>query len=452
VRRWVLTALVVLTAAAPAHAAPRPLTRISGMSEFAPAGERVLVAHVGDASVRVDAIPVTGGEARPVFFFDVPEGVRLDHVSLAASAQRAAIAIKLVRSWRDNIGVTLVFAGPPGGGWSPLPPFTDPRATQDPLDVIGLQVEGERIITIGSRGEFDMHVVMHDPDPHEIPFASPDEGRSATFAGDFVAYRTGAPGELVEGRDAGDMLVVRNWRTGAVISSGDLHRDIGAIAVRRDGRAAASTEYTGELFELRPGAPARLLTRHGGSAVYAGDSLVYRPEDGLRVIDANGAIRRFGAPTASYARFATEGSRVLWEANGCLLVDDVTAPPAAAPAPGPCPRSELALGRQAALHPARVLPIALRCVAAPRACRGTLRLTADDRARHALSGRVRFSIPAGHARRLRVPLTRRGYARLRRQVARMGEATVGVNARTDDGERFPDGPALEGPGVLPRRR
>ena len=56
---------------------------------------------------------------------------------------------------------------------------------------------------------------------------------------------------------------------------------------------------------------------------------------------------------------------------------------------------------------------------------------------------MRFSIPAGHARRVRVPLTGRGYRILRRHVARAnadGEpdaAVVIVDARTDDGERFP---------------
>ena len=144
--------------------------------------------------------------------------------------------------------------------------------------------------------------------------------------------------------------------------------------------------------------------------------------------------------------FATDGSRVFWWANGCLLVDDVSAPPAAAPGPGPCPRSELALANRSSPHLARTLPVKLRCVAAPRACRGAVRLTTVARpstAAKAISRRLRFSIPAGQARRLHVPLTGRGYRILRRKIARANapseferDVFVVVDARTDDGARL----------------
>ena len=443
-RRCVLIALVVSTVAAPASAAPRPLTRISGLSQFAPAGEQILFTRVQGANLRVFAIPVTGGATRQVFSFDVPNGLRLESVRLAASAQRAALSIQMVKSFRDAIRAVLVFAGPVGGGWSGLPPFTDPRSTPLPDLVDRIQVDGERIFTTETRGGFDdLHVVVRDPDPHEVAFASDDEATSATFAGDFVAYRTG----FVDGRDRGDVLVVRDWRTGSVVSSADLQEDVGSIALHRDGRVAAVTEYNRMLYELRPGAPPRLLSRDGGSVAYAGDSLVNWSGGGLRVIEASGRIRRFGAPTASLGGFATDGSRVFWVANDCLLVDDVSAPPAAAPGSGPCPRSELALAAQPNPHLAHTLPVRLRCVAAPRACHGALRLTTADDATpahaQAISRRVRFSIPAGRARRLRVPLTGRGYRILRRSVARanadseLDGAFVVLDARTDDGERFP---------------
>jgi hypothetical protein len=434
----VLSALVltvaVAIAAAPAHATPRPVTGFSGWSEFAPAGEQVLVTRTDGAKLRVFAIPVTGGAASEVFSFDVPNGLHLESADLAASAQRAALAIAMVKSSRDAIGAVLAFAGPVGGGWGGLPPFTDPGP--NPLFALSIQVDGERVFTTEVRDE--PHVVLRDPEPVEVAFTSEDEARSATFAGDFVAYRTG--GETgPEPRDLGDVLVVRDWRTGAVLSSADLEDDIGSIALRPDGRAAASTVYDGKLYELRPGEPPRLLA-HGGSPAYAGDSLVYWSGGGLRVIEASGRIRRFGAPTASLMGFATDGSRVFWRANGCLLVDDVSAPPAAAPGPGPCPRSELALVNRSSPHLARTVPVKLRCVAAPRACRGTLRLTT---AGNTISRRVRVSIPAGHARRLHVPLTGRGYRILRRKVARADapreferDVTVLVDARTNDGARL----------------
>jgi hypothetical protein len=323
-----------------------------------------------------------------VFSFDVPNGLHLESVDLAASPQRAALVITMVKSFRDNTGALQAFAGPVEGGWSEMRPFTELRP--HPGFSFSVQVDDERIFTLESRGGFeDPYVVLRDPDPREVAFAYPGEAESAVFAGDFVAYRSGP----TDGRDLGDVLVVRDWRTGAVLSSADLHDDIGSIALRPDGRAAAHTVYDGDLYELRPGEPPRLLTRRGGSPAYAGDSLVYRSDEaGLRVIEASGRIRRFGAPTASLTGFATDGSRVFWWANGCLLVDDVSAPPAAAPGPGPCPRSELALADRSSVRLAPTLPVKLRCVAAPRACRGAVRLTT---AATAISRRVRFSIPAG---------------------------------------------------------
>src|SRR5918997_8729 len=90
----VLSAFVVTVAvwiaAAPAHAAPRPLTRGFG-AEIAPAGEQILVTHRDRANLRVLAIPVTGGLGREVFSFDVPNGLYLGSVDLAASPQRAAL-------------------------------------------------------------------------------------------------------------------------------------------------------------------------------------------------------------------------------------------------------------------------------------------------------------------------------------------------------------------------
>jgi hypothetical protein len=471
-RRCVLIAIGLFAVAAPAHAEPRALTRISGLSEMAPAGEQILFTRMHGATLSVFTIPVTGGARRPVFSFDVPKGLRFESAGLAASAQRAALTITLVRSSRDAVRTVLAFAGPVGGGWSGMPPFTDPHATQLPNLIERVQVDGERVVTTETRDGFDdLRVVVRDPDPHEVAFASDDEASLATFAGDLVAYRAAAPGELVEGRDVGNLLVVRDWRTGAIVSSADLQSDVGPIALRSDGRVAAATGDG--LYELRPGTPPRLLVRRAGPVAYAGDALVYSASDGLRVIEPSGSVRRFGAPTASLGSFATDGSRVFWEANGCLLVDDVSAPPAAAPGPGPCPRSELALVQSVSPHFARTFPVVLRCVSAPRACRGVLRLnTADDETlahtrTRAISRPLRFSIPAGHARRFHVRLSARGYRIMRRSVARANadkdefprHAIVIVDARTDESRRFPDAESTGGvielardepPSVLPR--
>ena len=163
------------------------------------------------------------------------------------------------------------------------------------------------------------------------------------------------------------------------------------------------------------------LVSGGSTAAYAGDSLVYDAGERLRIVDANGRIRRLGVPTWTFGGFATDGSRVVWVANGCLLVDDASAPPAAAPGPGRvcAARSPWPHARRPDLYLADTLPVTLRCVAAPRACRGALRLTTGRPARAiAISRRVRFSIPAGQTRRLHVPLTCRGYRMMRRTLAR----------------------------------
>src|SRR3954451_5779769 len=146
--RWcLLIAMVVLSFAAPAHAAPRALTRVSG-AVFAPAGEQVLVARRHGANLRVVAIPVTGGAPRRVLSFDAPKGWELYAVRLAASPQRAALAIIMDKPLRDTVGslaAVQVFAGPAGGGWSDVQPFAEVGDTPDPAFP---QVDGERSFSL----------------------------------------------------------------------------------------------------------------------------------------------------------------------------------------------------------------------------------------------------------------------------------------------------------------
>jgi len=199
--------------------------------------------------------------------------------------------------------------------------------------------------------------------------------------------------------------VVRDWRTGVVTTSAEVPDSFQFIALRPDGRAAVLT-YDGALYEVPPGSRARLLATDGGSAAaYAGDALVHDPDGRLRVIDPSERPRAFGVPTRSLEGFATEGTQVVWIASGCLLADDVGAPAAAAPGPGPCVRAELQLERdddEPNPYLTHRLPVALRCVAAPGACRGRLRLEIGLRRRtKPISGHVPFSIPAGHTRALR---------------------------------------------------
>jgi hypothetical protein len=243
-RRCVLTALVLFTAVAPAHATPRALTRSDGLLAIAGAGDQVLVARRSGANLRVSAIPLSGGAARQVFSFDAPDGLRPESAALDASAQRAALTIEMGEE-PGRTDAVQTFAGPVAGGWSELQPFTE-LGRPGAVYPLRQQVDGERIFTTESRGD-DVRVVVRDPDPHEVAFASGENPSDPTFAGDLVAYGIGDNG-----------LVVRDWRSGAVVHSAQLPNGFGSIALRPDGRAAV-TVFDGPLFEVRPGAPPRLI-------------------------------------------------------------------------------------------------------------------------------------------------------------------------------------------------
>ena len=127
---------------------------------------------------------------------------------------------------------------------------------------------------------------------------------------------------------------------------------------------------------------------------------------------------------------------------GCqrvLVVDDVGAPAAAAPARGSCVRGELALrDDQSGPYLTRRLPVALRCVAAPGACRGTLRLGIGFPRERSRSAGACVLHPAGPRADARA-LTCRGYRMVFRELRRSNSAVVTVDARTEDGQRYPVG-------------
>jgi hypothetical protein len=279
-------------------------------------------------------------------------------------------------------------------------------------------------------------VIVRDPDPHDITFANPEDALYATFAGDLVAH--------ADGRDF-KTLIVRNWRTGAELSRTKLRSAIEEIAVRADGRVALIAND--QLFEIRGSKPKRLGKDARGPLAYAGNRILFSDQyDHPRVSEPSGRIRRWGPPTETFVGLDADGRHVLWEANGCLLVDDVTVPPSQAPGKGPCQRNELELDKSGPNPPlARTLTITLRCVASPNRCRGSLRLKAFDtfgEHSHLISRRQRFTIRPGTAKRIAVGLTTRGYRILRRYVKADESASVGV---ITEGTRLPDN---RGSGVL----
>ena len=424
-----VSVLLVLALAAPAHADPRALARSAGVLAIAPGGDHVLVAQARGANLQVASIPLAGGAARSVFSFDAPKGLVPVSASLSASPQRAALIVEMGPGPGRPEAVQ-TFAGPLSGGWVTLQPFT---RTSSPGAVrpVRQQADSDRLFTTESLEE-ETRVVVRDPDPREVAFGEGEDEFMARFAGDLVAT-------TVYGEPERNRLVVRDWRTGVVTTSAEVPQSFGFISLRSDGRAAVVTD-DGSLYEVPPGGPARPLdTRSVSTRVaYAGDALVHDPDGQLRVRDMSGRSRAFGVPTRSLEGFATEGTQVVWIANGCLLADDVGAPAAAAPGPGPCVRGELAFARdEPNPYLTHRLPVTLRCVAAPGACRGRLRLEIGLRRRtKPISGHVPFSIPAGQARALRVPLTCRGYRLMLRQLRR-GSGAVTLDAQTEDGQRFP---------------
>lgn len=423
-----MSALLLLGFAAPAHADPRALARTAGVLAVAPGGDQVLVAQARGTNLRVVSIPLAGGAARPVFSFDSPNGLVPVSASLSASAQRAALILEMGPDPREPEAVQ-TFAGPLAGGWVTLQPLTR-LSSPGAVRPVRQQADGDRLFTTEYQGE-GTRVVVRDPDPREVAFTEGESEYAARFAGDLVA--TSVVGE------ESSRLVVRDWRTGVFTTSTEIPDGISFLALRPDGHAAALT-FDGALYEASPGGPARRLASDGGSAMaYAGDALVHDPGGQLRAIDLGGRPRAFGVPTETLEGFATEGSQVVWIANGCLLADDVGAPAAAAPGPGPCVRAELTLdGHEPDLYLTRRLPVALHCVAAPKACRGKLRLGIGlPYETKPIGGRVPFLIPAGEARSVRVALTCRGYRMMLRELRREARAVVTVDARTDDGQRFP---------------
>jgi hypothetical protein len=239
--------------------------------------------------------------------------------------------------------------------------------------------------------------------------------------------------------------VVQDWRTGAIRRTVDLRNPIDWIALRADGRVAVVT-YEHELYDIRPGAAPRRLRPIADRVEFAGDRLVFNRLNRLRVVEPDGRHRAFGVTTITFGGFDVEGERVLWVANGCLLVASVTQRRARSIGRGPCPRSELSVVDRANPNLARTIPVTLRCVAAPRRCRGTIRL------RMPIGGRTisipqRFSIPTGRVVRFDLRLHERGYRALRRVVARDEDGSVAVDARDAEGNLLTRG---EGILVLPR--
>jgi hypothetical protein len=270
--------MLVLVCAPPAQGAPRPLVKLAEHDGFALAGDHVLYTQTVGRTVRVKSMPVAGGAARTVFTFRA--GRRLHSVQLRATPQRAAA---LVYFHTDGaVDGSQVFSGPPGGGWTAV---TAPALLWKGASVpLSLQVDGDLLFTQETRTDADdVTAVVRDPAPRDLPYRT----GITVFAGDLVAYSAQAPDQ--RGWAIGRRVVVANWRTGAQLGMSELPDPIFNLALRPDGRVAAST-IDSEIYAFLPGqAPARVGAGLP-TVAFAGEHVVFPRANGLRIA-ASGAGR-----------------------------------------------------------------------------------------------------------------------------------------------------------------
>ncbi|HEY6887306.1 MAG TPA: hypothetical protein VI300_05985 [Solirubrobacter sp.] len=384
-------AALALAFAAPGQG-PVALARAEGDSPVALAGGTALFRRGETFHLRVLSVPVDGSAA-------ARELIRLpgaQDVEISASPQRAAFAFF---SDRD----AYVLTGPPAGPFQKAP--TSQGGGSPPYYAT---VNHDNLFTVEEApgDPFAFRHVAIEPGMPPRPLGLPGDANLLAYDGDLIAYNRGDTN-----------VTVHDWRTGAerTIVLPDLPNQ---FDVRADGSLVAST-YSG-IYTVAPDGPPVLLARRGERAQFAGERIVYASSSvpagrarSLYAVDADGHARKIGVPSMTLGNFIPDADRVLWTANGCLLVADLAAPLAAAPQAGPCPRSEVGvIGTHAPIRSDRTVRLRLRCVAAPRACRGTFQLKLVNE--QGGSSSVRFSIPAGGRTTLSPRLTRAGYAAARR--------------------------------------
>ncbi len=379
--RLLLVLAVTLAVACPAHAAPKPIAYAGFSEHLALAGDHVLFALDGGIS----SAPISGGAVEVA----LPASKGHEVMGLAASATRSAA---LVISGRTEPRAQ-VFAGPP---FAPLtPPALSGGADPYPL---GVDVDGDHVATTEFSVSGGTTITVRDPQPHTYALEAGNQPSPLALAGDLVAYPINVPDR--DPRFPNRRLQIRDWRTGEVRSFADLPDAIAWVDLRPDGRALAVTAHDG-LYDIPAGGTPRLVAFNVEVARFAGERIVFVGGTGLRVLDPGGRIRRFGVPTRRLTGFATDDTRVLFDAAGCLLVADVTDAPAASVGAGPCPRSELAVRGPGSTR-GRTLSVPLQCVVAAATCEADIRLKLG---KHDVSGWQHFRVPVKHTRHVAIELT-----------------------------------------------
>jgi hypothetical protein len=418
VRRW-LTVLLALTWAAPAQAAPRPLAHTGEIYHVALTADH---AFADTADGGVVSIPTAGGTVTKVL-----AGGRDTRIhQLAASAQRAAA---IQRTGEDEQERSQLFAGPP------FAPLSARILTNGPeLFPFHTQLDGDRLFSFYGVKEPDT-ISVRDPQGAEIAFPPSARKALAVFSGDLVAY----PMTWTERdpRFEDRRLVVADWRTGTPRYTVDLPDRITRVELSPDGRVLATIgDAIGDavLYDVSAAGVPRFVSLEADDPHFAGEHIVFERDGALYVLDPSGRTRRFGVTTDSLTNFTTDASRVLWVANGCLLLADVAEAPVTSIGPGPCARGELEFDDDDPPPPIRRnMPVRLHCIAAPRNCTGELRLLFE---RRRVGHPRRVSVPAGRTRTFTVRLSAGDVRTLERADARERLVTLDGELRVD-GLRVP---------------
>ena len=390
--RLVLVLLTALLFAAPAHAAPRALATVGEDEGFALSGDRVVFTQTNGRKFRVLSMPVAGGPAQTIFTYSAPPGRLAYGEQLVATPTR--MAMLLAHADRNGQSTTTqVLTGTATGGWTTvIEPRTLDIAVPFPNVV---QLAGDHVVTFERTGEGlgEYDVAVYDPLRRVLAVPV-----GTLFNGD-LAIRT-EPGPL--DKAPRERVVVTNWRTGEQVTAAEFDDIIESYEVAPDGRALVTVGDT--LVEVAPGGAVTRLTHAVAAPMRAGERVLFFRKDGIGVFERNGAKRRFGVRTERLERFVTDGSNVLWSANGCLLLAPITDPAARAPGPGPCARSEAAVSSSVKGRTARVK---VRCVAArDRGCRGAIELRVAGKR----VGRAPVRVDVGKTTKRTVQLSRSGPA------------------------------------------
>jgi hypothetical protein len=452
--------LVMAGIGSEAVAQPRALLDAPRAGDVAVAGEEVLVAAgTARGGARLMAVPAAGGPARVVL--EVP-GRRRGWTSvlrLASSARLTALLVAFLDS-SGNFRDWQVYAGPPAGPLALVQRVRDTGRQRiwTPIDV---DVHDDRLLVQELRQPgFTFRLAVRAPDGTAPPVAQGRFGAPTAVAGEQLAYvnRT--------------FIRIVDWRTGQLSSTIELGRHSGDIEDRHldmtDG-ARVVAAIAGRLMTGGPGVPTGQLPGSTGVAGltaprFAGERVAALAPAGRRaerpvVIDpAAGTLRRVGPPSSELTGIAANESTVAWLANGCVLAADAApaaAPPGAPPAPlpapgppsatpaqtldapppGPCPRAEVDLGEEGNRVRGRILRVPVICVAAPPpGCRGEVLL-----GKGGWAGRGGFLVPPGERRSVRVRLSARGIAQVRRHLRLYPIADFTMTARVEDGRLVPPG-------------